>query len=90
MRNRLRGTPAAVSSRLKTGTLRNVTALAGQVTDAQGRTWVLAAVLNAEDAPRRGRAALDAFVAWVAEGGMTDPFGEGPGRRLDETERVSR
>lgn len=90
MRNRLRGTPAAVSSRLKTGTLRNVTALAGQVTDAQGATWVLAAVINAEEAPRRGRAALDALVAWVAEGGMTDPFGEGPGRRLDESDRAGR
>jgi D-alanyl-D-alanine carboxypeptidase/D-alanyl-D-alanine-endopeptidase (penicillin-binding protein 4) len=68
LRRRLKGTPAEGWARLKTGTLRNVTALAGYVRDSRGDTWVLVAMVNHEQAAR-GRPALDALVEWVAKSG---------------------
>ena len=69
MRNRLKTSPAAGTARLKTGTLRNVTGLAGVVTDPQGRAWALAAMVNHDNAAA-ARPALDALADWVARGGM--------------------
>ena len=68
LRRRLKGTPAEGWARLKTGTLRNVTALAGYVRDTRGDTWVLVAMVNHEQAAK-GRPALDALVEWVARSG---------------------
>lgn len=65
MSRRLKGTPAEGRARLKTGTLRNVVALAGYVPDASGRTWVVAALLNDEQAAQ-GRPVLDALIDWIA------------------------
>ena len=72
MRNRLTTGPAAGLARMKTGTLRNVAALAGFVSDPQGRPHVLVAFINHEQA-RAGRPALDALVDWVARGGAAAP-----------------
>lgn len=70
MRRRLHGSPAAGRARLKTGTLRNVTALAGYVPDAGGNQCVLVAMVNSEQSSNgRGRAVLDALVDWVARSG---------------------
>jgi serine-type D-Ala-D-Ala carboxypeptidase/endopeptidase (penicillin-binding protein 4) len=49
---------------LKTGTLEGVKALAGYVIDAQGRRWIVVAIINHPHAAR-GQAALDALVQWV-------------------------
>jgi D-alanyl-D-alanine carboxypeptidase/D-alanyl-D-alanine-endopeptidase (penicillin-binding protein 4) len=68
MRRRLKGTPAEGWARLKTGTLKNVTALAGTVRDTRGDTWVVVAMINHDDA-NRGRPVLDALVEWVARSG---------------------
>lgn len=46
MRKRLRGTPMAGEAHVKTGTLNTVRALAGFSRDANGRTWVVVAILN--------------------------------------------
>jgi D-alanyl-D-alanine carboxypeptidase/D-alanyl-D-alanine-endopeptidase (penicillin-binding protein 4) len=74
MRRRLAGTPAAGRARLKTGTLRNVTALAGYVPDANGNLCVFVAMVNSERAgDGRGRAVLDALVDWVARSGVAQP-----------------
>jgi len=71
MRRRLQDSPAAGRARLKTGTLRNVTALAGYVPDASGKLCVFVAMVNSEQAGNgRGRAVLDALVDWVARSGM--------------------
>lgn len=51
-------------ARLKTGTLRNVTALAGYVTDQSGRTWVVASFINDPKAGR-GRVVLDSLIEWI-------------------------
>jgi serine-type D-Ala-D-Ala carboxypeptidase/endopeptidase (penicillin-binding protein 4) len=68
MRNRLKGTRAEGWARLKTGTLKNVTALAGTVRDTRGDTWIVVAFIN-HDAAAKGRPALDALVEWVANSG---------------------
>ena len=61
MRNRLKDSPAAGWARLKTGTLRNVVALAGYVRDPRGRPWAVALIVNHEQAAK-ARPVLDAFV----------------------------
>jgi D-alanyl-D-alanine carboxypeptidase/D-alanyl-D-alanine-endopeptidase (penicillin-binding protein 4) len=67
MRRRLRDSPAAGHARMKSGTLKNVVALAGYVLDASGRQCVVVAMLNHEQVgDGRGRAVLDALVDWVA------------------------
>lgn len=70
MRRRLNGSPAAGRARLKTGTLRNVVAIAGYVPDANGVQHVVVAIVNDELAGEgRGRAVVDALVDWVARSG---------------------
>jgi D-alanyl-D-alanine carboxypeptidase/D-alanyl-D-alanine-endopeptidase (penicillin-binding protein 4) len=67
MRKRLKDSPAAERARMKTGTLRNVTAVAGYVPDANGQQCVVVAMINTERATEaKGRAVLDALVDWVA------------------------
>ena len=68
MRRRLKNTPAEGWARLKTGTLKNVTGLAGTVRDTRGDTWVVVALVNHDDAAR-ARPALDALVEWLARSG---------------------
>jgi serine-type D-Ala-D-Ala carboxypeptidase/endopeptidase (penicillin-binding protein 4) len=61
MRNRLKDSPATGWARLKTGTLKNVAALAGYVTDPRGRPWAVAMMVNHDDAAK-ARPALDALI----------------------------
>lgn len=58
--------PAWQRARLKTGTLRNVTALAGYVWDSQGQPWVFVGIVNDPAASRKGRALLDRWVEQLA------------------------
>ena len=67
MRRRLQGSPAAGQARLKTGTLRNVVALAGTMRDGAGQPVVLVALINHDTLkPRAMRPVLDRLVDWVA------------------------
>jgi D-alanyl-D-alanine carboxypeptidase/D-alanyl-D-alanine-endopeptidase (penicillin-binding protein 4) len=67
MRRRLHDSPAAGRARMKTGTLRNVVALAGYVPDASGRQCVVVAMINSDLVGNgRGRMVLDTLVDWVA------------------------
>jgi D-alanyl-D-alanine carboxypeptidase/D-alanyl-D-alanine-endopeptidase (penicillin-binding protein 4) len=68
LRRRLKDSPAAGWARLKTGTLRDVVALAGVVNDAQGRPWAVAMMVNHEHA-ERARPVLDALVDHIARRG---------------------
>ncbi len=67
MRNRLKDSPSAGRARLKTGTLRDVSALAGYVPDATGQMCVVVAIIND---PRADEAlslpVLDALIDWLA------------------------
>ena len=72
LRNRLKDGPAAGRARLKTGTLRNVRALAGVVDDPSGRHWAVVAIVNHDN----GDAAapiLDAFIDDFARHGPQRP-----------------
>ena len=59
---RSRATPA--SAHLKTGSLRDVMALAGYVHLPDGKRLCLVAIINHTNAPA-GRPALDALVQWA-------------------------
>jgi D-alanyl-D-alanine carboxypeptidase/D-alanyl-D-alanine-endopeptidase (penicillin-binding protein 4) len=50
--------------------LRDVAAIAGYVRDLSGKDWIVVAIINAPDA-KRGRAVLDALIAWVASTATT-------------------
>jgi len=67
MRRRLPNSPAAGRARMKTGTLKNVVAIAGYVPDASGKQCVVVAMVNSDLVSNgRGRIVLDALVDWVA------------------------
>lgn len=70
LKRRLTQTQTKGKARLKTGTLRNVTALAGFVTDQSGRTWVVASFINDPKAGR-GRVVLDFLIQWITEQSVT-------------------
>ncbi len=69
MRKRLKDSPAAGWARLKSGSLRNVAALAGYLRDAQGRPWAVALMVN-HDGIEGARSVLDALVDSLARGGQ--------------------
>jgi D-alanyl-D-alanine carboxypeptidase/D-alanyl-D-alanine-endopeptidase (penicillin-binding protein 4) len=71
LRRRYQASPAAGWARLKTGTLRNVVALAGYVYDPQGRPWAVSMMINHE-AAQAARPALDALVDALARRGLRD------------------
>jgi D-alanyl-D-alanine carboxypeptidase/D-alanyl-D-alanine-endopeptidase (penicillin-binding protein 4) len=68
MRRRLKDSPAAGHARLKTGTLKNVVAVAGYVPDANGHPCVVVAMINNDlVGGGKGRKVLDTLVDWVAK-----------------------
>ena len=84
LRNRLRTGPATGWARLKTGTLRNVVALAGYIDDGQGRPWAVAMMVNHDTLADQARPVLDALVDHIARNGphaaveLPGPQGDGP------------
>lgn len=69
MKNRLKASAAEGRARIKTGTLRNVMAIAGYVRDPNQQDWILVAFINTEDASAmRGKAVLDELINWLASG----------------------
>jgi D-alanyl-D-alanine carboxypeptidase/D-alanyl-D-alanine-endopeptidase (penicillin-binding protein 4) len=67
MRKRLKDSPAAGHARLKTGTLKNVVAVAGYVPDANGHPCIVVATINHDlVGGGKGRKVLDTLVDWVA------------------------
>lgn len=72
MRKRLLGSPAAARARIKTGTLKNVVAIAGYVPDANNQQCVVVAMINSDLVGNgNGRAAVDALIEWVARTGTS-------------------
>ncbi len=67
MRKRLRDSSAAERSRIKTGTLRDASAVAGYVKDDASETYIVVAIVNHPLAKKQvARPILDALVDWVA------------------------
>jgi D-alanyl-D-alanine carboxypeptidase/D-alanyl-D-alanine-endopeptidase (penicillin-binding protein 4) len=64
MKKRLRERAVAGHAHIKTGSLKNVRAIAGYVHDAQGRTWALVFLVNHPNAAA-AQAAQDALLEWV-------------------------
>jgi D-alanyl-D-alanine carboxypeptidase/D-alanyl-D-alanine-endopeptidase (penicillin-binding protein 4) len=67
MRNRLRSAPVDGKAHIKTGTLRDVRAIAGYVAADNGETYVVVSLINDPHAPS-ARAAHDALLDWVYKG----------------------
>ncbi|MBE9609376.1 D-alanyl-D-alanine carboxypeptidase/D-alanyl-D-alanine endopeptidase [Chitinilyticum piscinae] len=67
MRKRLTGADEAGRAHIKTGTLRDVRAVAGFVQDDKGRNWVVVGMLNHADAVK-GAPVLDALIRSVQKG----------------------
>lgn len=82
LRRRLADSPAAGWARLKSGTLRNVVALAGYVNDPEGRPWAVAMMVNHERAGM-ARPVLDALVDHIARHGPHGPPRAQPGPQGD-------
>ena len=71
MRNRLRESPAAGHARIKTGTLRDVAAVAGFVRDANNQICIVVVMINHPLAISSvARPILDALIDWVARSGI--------------------
>ncbi len=70
MERRLRDSPAAGRGRIKTGTLRNASAVAGYVPDSTGQLYVVVGIINQErengTLSAVARPVLDALIDWVA------------------------
>lgn len=67
LQNRMRTSVARDRARLKTGTLRNGTGLAGYVFDRQQRPWIFVGLVNAEQGVVKGRPLLDQWVQQVSQ-----------------------
>ena len=67
MRLRLKESPAAGRARIKTGTLRDASGVAGYLEDASGRLHVVVGIINHPQAHHRiARPILDTLLDWVA------------------------
>jgi D-alanyl-D-alanine carboxypeptidase/D-alanyl-D-alanine-endopeptidase (penicillin-binding protein 4) len=67
MRNRLTTQGAGGNAHIKTGTLRDVRAIAGYVASADGNSYVVVSLIN-DPHSEAARAAHDALLEWVYEG----------------------
>ncbi len=67
VRKSLQESVAASRARIKTGSLRDVSAIAGYVRDKNDQDWIVVATINDPEA-KKGRPALDALINWVAAG----------------------
>jgi serine-type D-Ala-D-Ala carboxypeptidase/endopeptidase (penicillin-binding protein 4) len=72
VKKRLSDNALAQRARLKTGTLRDVTAIAGYAPDASGETYVVVAMVNHPLAVSKvARPIVDSLVEWVSQTKMT-------------------
>ena len=92
MRNRLTNAGALGNAHIKTGTLRDVRAIAGYVGAANGESYVVVSFIN-DPRAEAARAAHDALLEWVYEGarkpgtdGMNGAGGHGCAAALASTD----
>ncbi|MGO4381324.1 D-alanyl-D-alanine carboxypeptidase/D-alanyl-D-alanine-endopeptidase [Pseudoduganella sp. RAF19] len=83
MKRRLKESTAAQRARVKTGTLRDVVAVAGYVPDANGQLCIVVAMVNHDHAGNGvGRSIVDALIDWTAHTGTNQlsPLPEAAGK----------
>ena len=68
MKKRLAGQAVAGHAHIKSGTLEQVSAIAGYVLSASGKRYVVVCLINHESAAK-GTAVQDALLAWIYEHG---------------------
>jgi D-alanyl-D-alanine carboxypeptidase/D-alanyl-D-alanine-endopeptidase (penicillin-binding protein 4) len=74
MKRRLKDSIAAQRARVKTGTLRDVVAIAGYVPDADGQPCIVVAMVNHDHAGNGvGRSIVDALINWTAHSSAATP-----------------
>lgn len=69
MRQRLRDTPLAGRGHIKTGSIDNVSSLAGYVVDRTGRRWLVVLMVNHPGIHWRGGPVQDAVLQWIYAAG---------------------
>jgi D-alanyl-D-alanine carboxypeptidase/D-alanyl-D-alanine-endopeptidase (penicillin-binding protein 4) len=78
MRKRLRKTDLVGRAHIKTGSLNNVSAMAGYVQDRHDQRWVVALIINHKGLQSwRGKQVQDAVLRWVYEGPKPTPLTKG-------------
>jgi D-alanyl-D-alanine carboxypeptidase/D-alanyl-D-alanine-endopeptidase (penicillin-binding protein 4) len=74
MRKRLRNTALVGRAHIKTGSLNNVSAMAGYVQDRHDQRWVVAIIINHKGLQSwRGKQVQDAVLRWVYQGPTLKP-----------------
>lgn len=68
MKHRLIDTPAAGNAWIKTGTLKDVRAIAGYANDKLGQRYIVVGMINHDNAMATGKKVLDTLLEWVAQG----------------------
>jgi D-alanyl-D-alanine carboxypeptidase/D-alanyl-D-alanine-endopeptidase (penicillin-binding protein 4) len=75
MRKRLRNTELVGRAHIKTGTLNDVSAMAGYVQDRQDQRWVVACIINHKGLQSwQGKQVQDAVLRWLYQGPDTKPL----------------
>ena len=68
MRRRLRDHLIVGRAHIKTGSIDQVSAMAGYVMDHDGRRWIIVAMINHPHVRQRGMPAQDALLVWLFDG----------------------
>ena len=87
MRRRLRNTDLKGRAHIKTGTLNNVSAMAGYVQDRHNQRWVTALIINHKGLQSwQGKQVQDAVLRWVYQGPDHLPLAKGQLAAMEVTE----
>lgn len=91
MRNRLTNAGVGGNAHIKTGTLRDVRAIAGYVAAENGESWIVVSLIN-DPRAEAARAAHDALLEWVYKGMPEEQpvYVEPHPKRATKASRVSR
>jgi D-alanyl-D-alanine carboxypeptidase/D-alanyl-D-alanine-endopeptidase (penicillin-binding protein 4) len=78
MRKRLRNTDLVGRAHIKTGSLNDVSAMAGYVQDRNDQRWVVSLIINHKGLQSwQGKQVQDALLRWVYESPTQSPLGSG-------------
>lgn len=70
MKNRLYDSPVRGNAWIKTGSLRDVRAIAGYVRDKNGRRYIVVSIINHEYAMAAGMTVFEGLLKWIYDGAL--------------------